>query len=237
MEQRDVEDAVIGCATSVNIACGGHAGDESSMRHAVRVAARFGVAVGAHPSYPDRAGFGRERMDMEPDALRAVVAQQIAALDAIARSEGVSLTHCKPHGALYHAAMNDESVAQAISRACRDHDPGMRLIGRSGSRAIGWWGGWGSGVAREAFADRVYEPDGSLRSRGEPGALITDPDDAAAQALRIVMARRVRSASGEVIPIEADTVCVHADTPNAGAVMARVAMALRDLGVALRGLD
>lgn len=235
-EHRAAEDAVIASVTSVNIACGGHAGDEATMRHSVRLAAQHGVAVGVHPSYPDRSNFGRVRIDIDPETLCSSIAAQIAALAAVARSEGVRLTHCKPHGALYHAASTDESVASAIFRAAQRHDPSLRLIGQAGSRTISWWRAWDAVVAEEAFADRVYERDGSLRSRSEPHALITDPDAAAAQAVSIATTRTVRCADGSTIPLTADTLCVHADTPNAGAIAARVAQALRAAGVTLRPL-
>ncbi len=235
-EHRAAEDAVIASVTSVNIACGGHAGDETSMRHAVRLAARHGVAVGAHPSYPDRANFGRARIEIEPQALRSSLATQIAALDAVAQSEGATLTHCKPHGALYHAASIDESVARSIYQTCRDHNPAMRLIAQAGSQAAAWWRSWGAAVAEEAFADRAYEPDGSLRARSRPDALIADPDAAAEQAVRIATARTVRCTDGSSIPLAADTLCIHADTMNAALIAARVAEAVRAAGVTLTPL-
>ena len=236
-ERRTIEDLLIESVTSVNIACGGHAGNEASMRHAVRSAARHGVAVGAHPAYPDPASFGRVRMDLEPDALRATIAEQISVLASIARSEGVTLSHCKPHGALYHAASTDESVASAIRRACVEHDPDLRLIGQAGSRAVAWWSAMGARVSEEAFADRVYDADGSLRSRTEPGALITNPGSAAEQALRIATTRSVRCANGSDLALRADTVCVHSDTPTAAAIADRVIGTLRAAGVVVRALD
>lgn len=235
-EHRAIEDTVIGSVTSVNIACGGHAGDEASMLLAVQSAARLGVAVGAHPSYPDPANFGRTRMSLDPATLRASIADQIATLARIARSEGVSLAHCKPHGALYHAASVDESIALVIYQACSDHHPGMRLIARGGSRAVAWWRAWGATVSEEAFADRVYEPDGSLRSRTKPDALIADPDAAAEQALRIASTQSVRCHDGTVLPLMADTLCVHNDTPNAAAIATGVAGSLRAAGVTIRSL-
>lgn len=235
-EHRAAEDAVIASVTSVNIACGGHTGDEATMRHAVRLAARRGVAVGAHPSYPDRANFGRARVEIEPQALRSSLARQIAALDAVAQSERATLTHCKPHGALYHAASVDESVARSIYQTCRDHNPSMRLIAQAGSQAAAWWRAWGAAVIEEAFADRAYERDGSLRARSERHALITDPASAAAQAVSIATARTVRCADGSSIPLAADTLCIHADTPNAALIAARVAEALRAAGVTLTPL-
>lgn len=226
-EHRAVEDSVIRFVTSVSIACGGHAGDEATMLHAVRSAIRHGVQIGAHPSYLDKERFGRERMELDPRALQESVVEQITALAAISRSYGVSLTHCKPHGALYHAASDDESIAWSLHQACVEHDPDLRLIGQAGSRAVSWWRAWGAPVSSEAFADRVYEPDGSLRPRGEPDALILDPEEAAEQAVRIAVDRTVRCRNGRVAPMSADTICVHADTPGAAAIVARVADSLQ----------
>lgn len=235
-ERLAIEDAVIGFVTSVNIACGGHAGDEGSMCYAVRAAARHGVAIGAHPSFPDRVNFGRTCMDLGAAELCATIREQIAAIDAVARSEGVSIAHCKPHGALYHAASADESIARAIYRACADLDPALRLVGQAGSRAVAWWRAWGAAVSEEAFVDRVYEPDGSLRSRALQGSLIIDPDAAAEQANLIVMAESVRCRSGTVLRLVANTLCVHADTPNAAAVAGRVVGSLLAAGVTLSPL-
>ncbi|MCB1280907.1 MAG: LamB/YcsF family protein [Salinibacterium sp.] len=233
---RTEDEAVLEFVTSVNIACGGHAGDQGSMRTAVRAAARFGVAVGAHPSYPDRANFGRARVDLEPDALKSVVSGQIAALMTIADSEGLEVRHCKPHGALYHAACNDESVAQCIFEACRSADPRMRIVGLAGSRALDWWRALGATVVCEAFADRVYEPDGSLRPRGQPSSVIADPEAAAAQAVMIAADGHVRCSDGSLLPLAADTLCIHTDTAGASAIAASIAAALRSSGVELKAL-
>ena len=229
-------DAVIGRVTSVNIACGGHAGNETSMRRAIRVAARHGVAIGAHPSFPDRAGFGRTRVDMSPAALRESIADQIGTLAAIAHSEGVSLSHCKPHGALYHVASADEAIARAIYDATIPAGLAPRLVGQAGSRAVELWRTWGASVAEEAFADRGYDSDGRLLPRGEPGAVIMEPASAAEQAVSIACTCRIRSTAGTTLALRADTLCIHSDTPNAGAIAARVATSLREAGVALRSL-
>ncbi|MEM1329434.1 MAG: 5-oxoprolinase subunit PxpA [Planctomycetota bacterium] len=232
-DQHSGDDAIIQHVTSVNIACGGHTGDDASMRLAVRAAARAGVAIGAHPSYPDRAGFGRVRMKLGPEALRKAITDQIGALDAVAQTEGVFLSHCKPHGALYHAASEDESVARAIYEAATGFGQSLRLVGQAGSPAIARWRAWGALVAEEAFADRVYEADGSLRARTLCDALITDPHRAAEQAVRIALTRTNPVADSTVV-VRADTLCVHSDTPNAVAIAARVASSLLASGVTLR---
>jgi len=229
--QLAIEAAVIGYVTSVNIACGGHAGDEDSMRHAIRIAAQHGAAVGAHPSFPDRANFGRASMNLDPDSLRTTISEQLASLNTIARSEGVPILHCKPHGALYHAASAKKSVALELHQACADFDPNLRLVCQAGSQAVAWWRAWGATVIEEAFIDRVYESNGFLRSRTMPGALITDPVAAAEQACRIATTHTVRSLDGGVLTIEADTLCVHADTQHAAAIAKRVAQALQAAGV------
>ncbi len=236
-EQLAIEDAVIKHVTSVNIACGGHAGDEASMRRAVQAAKRHGVAIGAHPSFPDRANFGRAHINLDPASLHETIAEQITALHTIALSEGVSLSHCKPHGALYHAASAKESVAMAIYQACTALDPDLRLIGQAGSQAVAWWRGLGAEAAEEAFADRVYESTGQLRSRTLPNALITHPQTAAEQACQIATTQTVRCADGATLPLKADTLCIHADTPHAADIVEEVARSLKAAGVKLHLLD
>ena len=229
-----LEEAVMRSVTSVNIACGGHVGDATSMRRAVRTAAEHGVAVGAHPSYPDRAGFGRRPMGIDASALREVVREQVCALGVIARSEGVVMTHCKPHGALYHAASTDESIATAIWEACVEGGFEVRLVGLAGSRAVGWWRELGAAVIEEAFADRAYERDGTLRPRSTRGAVLDDPDAAAAQAVRIAAVGVAPCGDGGEVSVRAGTLCVHSDTPDAAVIAERVSAALRRAGVRLR---
>jgi UPF0271 protein len=209
------EEPLYALVTSVNVACGGHAGDLTSMADAVRRAAAHGVTVGAHPGYPDRARFGRQPLPMDAAELVDTLAQQIDALARICRGEGVPLVHVKPHGALYHAASQKPTVAQAIADAA----PGLVLVGLAGSPALAWWSQGGRHTVAEGFADRVYEPNGTLRSREKEGALILEPDLAAAQALRLAR-------SGSV-----DTLCVHADTPGATGILARVRAALEEAGI------
>jgi len=204
--------------SSANIACGGHAGDDESMESSVRAALRHGVAVGAHPGYPDRAGFGRVAMAMTPAEIEVSVRTQVNALGAIAQRFAVPLVHVKPHGALYHAASRDLSVAEAIARAVAAWNANLVLVGLAGSPVLGAWRSLGFAVAAEAFADRLYEADGSLRSRRHADALLTEPARAAEQAARIARGDGVVARDGSVVAVEARTLCVHGDTPGAVAV-------------------
>lgn len=214
--------------TAVNIACGGHAGDEGTMRTTVRLAIRFGCEVGAHPSYPDREGFGRRRLAMRPSDLAAALAAQIAALARIAEEEGAVLRHVKPHGALYHAAGADPGVAEAIAEAAERARPGLVLVAQAGSPALGLWRARGLGVAAEGFADRRYLGDGSLCSRTRADALVADPGTAARQALVLAGV----GAEGDVPRLPpCETVCVHGDTPGAPAIAAAVRAALEGADV------
>lgn len=191
-----------------NVACGGHAGDEATMRETVRLAREWKVRVGAHPGYPDRARFGRVRLPLSEDEIAAAVYQQTAALGRIAGE----LWHVKPHGALYNVATKDRGVARAIAEGAGRWSRGVVLVGLAGSAMLEAWREMGFKVAAEGFADRRYEPDGSLRARTFPDALITDPEEAAAQAVKL---------AGRV-----ETICVHGDTPGAAAILAAVARAL-----------
>ncbi len=223
--------------TSVNVACGGHAGDDETMAATVRLAAARGVAVGAHPSYPDRARFGRVAMDFPPDVLEATVGAQIARLGLIARGLGVEIRHVKPHGALYHAAGRDEAVALAVARASAAWSPGLRLVAAASSPALAIWRAMGFAVGAEAFADRAYERDGSLRSRSLPGALVLDPAEAAARAVSIALGRGVPAVDGTVLPLVATTIGLHGDTPGATAIARAVREGLEAVGVRVRSQD
>ncbi|MEN0020710.1 MAG: 5-oxoprolinase subunit PxpA [Planctomycetota bacterium] len=225
--------AVMQSVTSVNIACGGHAGDEASIRRCLLHAKQHGLAAGAHPSYPDRENFGRVAMQMDMRVLQQSIIEQLSALAAVAESEGVPISHCKPHGALYHAASVDADIATAIFRACAAVIPRPRLVCLAGSPAVEIWRRLGADVLQEAFADRVYEPTGALRSRSLPGSVISHPQEAAEQALCIAKERRVRCADGGFMPVIADTLCIHADTPNAAGIARQVRTTLEEAGVVL----
>ena len=187
-----------------NIACGGHAGDDESMAQVIGLCRKHGVEVGAHPGYPDRERFGREALDLAPEAISRFVFEQVRALDAIGRAQGLPVHHVKPHGALYNQAAVDPAVAHAIAEGVRRWKPEALLVGLAGSDMLRVWQELGFAVAPEIFADRRYEPDGSLRPRRFPDALIANPEEAAEQVRR--------RGAGAV------TVCVHGDTPNAVAI-------------------
>jgi len=216
------EEPLYALVTSVNVACGGHAGDEASMKRAVRLACALGVAVGAHPGYPDRLHFGRRSMAMPAPELAQNLAAQMEALSRICRREGVALVHVKPHGALYHDASREEAVAYAVADAVTWISPDLVLFGLAGSSALARWARRGMRTAAEGFADRVYEEDGMLRARDKEGALLLDPALAAAQAVRLAR-------SGTVA-----TLCVHGDTPGAVGLLARVRSSLEEAGIHVR---
>lgn len=222
------DDALMACISSANVACGGHAGDNGSMEETVLAALRHGVAVGAHPSYPDRERFGRVELASSAEEIESFVRRQVDVLAAVAARLGTRLAHVKPHGALYHVAMRDPAVAEAIARAAgRD----LQLFGLAGSPTLSLWRGLGFRVAAEAFADRRYERDGSLRARTHADALITDPEAAAAQALAIARGDGVISWDGRPVAVIADSVCVHGDTPGAAAIARAVRARLEKEGV------
>jgi UPF0271 protein len=203
--------------TSINLACGGHAGDETMMTAMVALAKDKGVNVGAHPSYPDKENFGRIDMDMDQNELLDSVRDQIQLLVDIGAENGVELTHVKPHGALYNRAVNDEGVAQTIGKAIMQVDPSLKVMGLAGSNMLTVFKTLGLEPVGEAFADRSYESDGTLRNRKYDDALITDPDKAAFQAKNMVEGT-VISFEGKVIEMNAQTICIHSDTPNAVAI-------------------
>jgi UPF0271 protein len=211
----------------VSIACGGHTGDAVSMAAALRLAADYGVAVGAHPSYPDRVEFGRRELAASADEIAAWVTQQIESLAEQAAQLGLRLLHVKPHGALYNMAARDASVARAIARAVAALDPALILVGLSGSQLIGAGQAAGLKVLNEAFADRRYQTDGRLVSRETSGALIVDPRLAAAQAAALAHGQVIDTWSGGRIRVQADTICLHSDTPNALNIARAVHTALK----------
>jgi UPF0271 protein len=231
-----VEEELLGVVSSVNVACGGHAGDEASMERVVRAALARGVAIGAHPSYPDRECFGRRAVRMPADELSASVAAQVATLLAVARSNGARLAHVKPHGALYNAAAKDATLARAIALGVARVAPGVVLVGLAGSAMLAAFARAGFAVAGEAFADRGYEPDGSLTPRGRPGALKGTPEEAAEQAVAIATRGEVIASDGSLVRVDARTLCLHSDTPGAAAFARAIAARLRAAGVAIRPL-
>ncbi len=229
------DEALIPLLSSVNVAAGLHAGDPVVIERTVALAVRAGAAIGAHPGYPDLAGFGRRAMALSPGEIEASVLYQVGAVAAFARSAGAELRHVKAHGALYNRAARDPDAAAAIARAVRRFSASLVLVGLAGSALVQAGREAGLAVAEEAFADRAYGPDGSLRSRDLPGAVLDDPGDAARQALAIV--RGTLSASdGSPLAVRADTICVHGDLPGAAARARAVREALVGAGVEIRAL-
>jgi UPF0271 protein len=228
------DEAIAPLVSSVNVACGFHASDPGTMRRTVRLAKRHGVAVGAHPSYPDRVGFGRRALAATPDEVRDDVTYQLGALLAFCRAEGVPLRHVKPHGALYNAAAGDEALARGICEAVRDVDPALVVVALAGSRMLGVARGLGLTAVGEAFADRAYTPAGALVSRREPGAVLHDPAAVTARVVRMARERRVTAVDGSDVALDAGTVCIHGDTPGAAALARAVRAALEREGVAVR---
>lgn len=223
--------AIMKVVTRCNIACGGHAGDAESMKAALHLAKVNGVVAGAHPSYPDRDNFGRTKMDMSEDALSRVLSEQVEALQFHALSIGVSLSHLKPHGALYNCAAKDAGLARVVAHTAADLLPEGALLGPPQSELEIAAGELGLKFMSEAFADRVYESDGSLRSRSFPDALITHADESAAQALQIAIQGEVTSHGGDTISVPAKTICLHSDTPGAVLTAQRVRAAFQANGV------
>ncbi|HKQ47913.1 MAG TPA: 5-oxoprolinase subunit PxpA [Phycisphaerae bacterium] len=228
--------ALLECVTSANIACGGHAGDERSMVRTVAAAMERGVALGAHPGYPDRAHFGREAFAMALAELDDAMAAQVQALQRIVVRLGGALTHVKLHGALYHAAMRQPEIAEAVARGIGRLDQSVILVGLAGAPALEAWRAMGFRVAAEAFADRCYESDGSLRDRQELAALIDDPQAAAAQAVGIAMASGLLAREGGFVNIQAETIGLHSDTPHAVDIARAVRTALTHSGIRVEAL-
>jgi len=199
----------------VSIACGGHTGDVASMIAALRRAAEYGVAAGAHPSYPDRPQFGRRALAASADEIVAWVTQQTEVLAEQAAQLGLRLAHVKPHGALYNVAARDAAVAQAIARAVAAFDPALVLVGLSGSQLIAAGQAAGLAVLKEAFADRRYQTNSQLVSRGTSGALIVNPGAAAEQADALAHGKPISTLNGGRIRVQVDTICLHSDTPDA----------------------
>src|SRR5215470_14689982 len=222
--------------TSVNVACGGHAGDERTMRTTIEQALRAGVAVGAHPGYPDRENFGRLELKMPAEAVADSVYEQVRALAEVAAACGTKLVHVKAHGALYNQAVKNRELAEAIAKGVAKHGKDLVLMGLAGSLMLDVFREAGFAVAAEAFADRRYEPDGTLRSRKFDDALIRDPAEAAAQAVSIAQRGVVIARDGSEVSVNAQTICIHGDTPGSVQIAAAVARTLRDAGIILAAL-
>jgi len=222
--------------TSANIAAGFHAGDPSVLRDTIRLAKTHGVAIGAHPGFPDLVGFGRRELNAAPREVEDLVLYQIAAVQGMAAAEGAAVQHVKPHGALFNMAVRNADFAAAIARAVAALDRSLILFGLPGSEILLAGRAAGLRVAAEVFADRAYESDGSLMSRRKPGSVIHDAAVVVARAVAMVTDRSVAASDGSVVPLEVDTICVHGDTPGSDALAASLRAGLEQAGVAVKAI-
>jgi len=230
------DDEVMPHITSANVACGAHAGDPRVMRRTVRAAKAHGVSVGAHPGFADLQGFGRREMQADPAEVEDSLIAQIGALAAMARAEGAPLRHVKAHGALYNMAARDRRLADAIARAIKAFDPSLVMFGLPNSPMIEAGVAAGLRVASEGFADRAYEPDGSLTPRSKPGAVIHDVTAVVDRAVRMIRDGVVVTPAGAEIPLKVDTICVHGDTPGAAELTRRIRAGLEAAGIQVQPL-
>lgn len=226
--------ALIPLASSANIACGFHAGDPLHMRSSVALCLQHGVAIGAHPGWPDLQGYGRRALAASPAETYAYVLYQVGALAAFVTAAGGRLHHVKPHGALYNQAARDTALAESIARAVRDFDSQLKLYGLAGGALIEAGRAVGLAVIGEAFAERAYEADGSLTPRTLPGAVLHDYAAAEAQVLGLIARGEVVARSGEVVQIEADTLCLHGDRPDAVDFANRLRASLAAAGIEIQ---
>ncbi len=223
--------------TSVNIACGGHAGDEQTMKTTIEQALRWKLAIGAHPGYPDRANFGRLELKLPLKEISASIFDQLRALADVAARCGTHLVHVKPHGALYNQAVRNRELAEAIAKGAARWRREVVLVGLAGSPMLDVFREAGFAVAAEAFADRRYEADGTLRSRKFEDALIRNPEEAAWQALGIAERGLVIASDGSEVAVDAQTLCIHGDTPGAPKIAEKVSRTLREAGITLSALS
>jgi len=230
------QEALMKFVTSVNVACGGHAGDEEIMRATIEQALRQGAAVGAHPGYEDRENFGRLAMQLSMHEIRDSVYRQLLALGRVAEQCGAEVMHVKPHGALYNRAAQNAEIARAIAEGVAKWRRDVVLVGLAGSMMLEEFRAAGFRVAAEAFADRRYEQDGSLRARKFRDALLDVPERAAEQAVRIAEGRGVLTREGTIVRVEAETICIHGDTPGAERIAEAVRKELVEAGVEVGAL-
>ena len=225
------DEALLQRVSSANIACGFHAGDALTMQQSVRLAMKYGVAIDAHPSFPDRENFGRSAMQLPPETVYAQVVYQLGALAAITRAEGGKMIHVKPHGMLYNQAATDAVLADAIARAVFDVDPTLRLVGLAGSELIRAGERVGLQTRQEVFADRRYQSNGALVPRSQPDAMIDSDQQALEQTLTMVQQQKVLSREGVWVPVKADTVCLHGDGEHALTFAMRLREAFDEQGI------
>ncbi|SEK72089.1 UPF0271 protein [Variovorax sp. YR750] len=226
--------SMLSLVSSANVACGFHAGDPAGILRTLRQAKERGVVIGAHVAYRDLVGFGRRNMDVESADLRADVIYQIGALKGLAVAAGTTVRYVKPHGALYNTIAHDERQARDVIAAIREIDASLVLVALAGSPLLGWARDAGLRVVAEAFADRAYTPKGTLVSRREPGAVLHDAEEVAARMLRLASEGVVTAIDGSTVRIEAESVCVHGDSPGAVEMARRVRALLEQSGVAIR---
>ena len=236
-EQVAQELQILPLVTSVNIACGGHAGNPTTMRRTVQAARAQNLAIGAHPGFPNRLSHGRREQEWTTKSVRELIHSQVGALREICREEGVRISHVKPHGALYNMAARDRSLADAIGTAVLDFDPALLLIGLAGSALIAAGEAVGLRVAAEGFADRGYRADGSLVPRNQPGAVVDDVAAVVAQALSLVRDGTVRTVDGTMLSLRIDSLCLHGDTAGALRLAQTIRRMLIEAGVALARIE
>jgi 5-oxoprolinase (ATP-hydrolysing) subunit A len=220
--------------SSANIACGFHAGDPTIMKQTVELASQFGVKIGAHPGFPDLAGFGRRNMNFSPEEIYTMVVYQIGALQAFVTAHGAKLHHVKPHGALYNMCALHSPLAEAVARAIKDVNPSLVLYGLANSELIKAGQKYSLKIAQEVFADRTYQADGTLTPRTEENALIKDDSLAILQTLKMVLENKVVSTTGDIVPIVADTICLHGDGEHALSFARKIRAALETEGIMVR---
>jgi UPF0271 protein len=228
------DEEIIPFISSASIACGYHAGNENTMRQTIDCCIKYNVAIGAHPSFPDKENFGRSEMNLPADKIYELVSAQIKILSGIAESKGATLHHVKPHGALYNMAAQYQSIAAAIAKAVKDIDSALILYGLANSYSIDEAKKIGLQTANEVFADRTYQDDGTLTSRKLPNALVEDPDKAIKQVLQMIKNKTVNSVSGKLISMNAETVCIHGDGKHAVEFAKKINHQLKEEGIDIK---
>ena len=231
-----MDEEVIKHISSANIACGFHASDPVVMEKTVRLAKEAGVAVGAHPGFPDLVGFGRRNMNVSAAELKVMVIYQLGALDAFCRKNQIKMQHVKPHGAMYNMAGKDEKLALAIAEAIAEYDDSLILLGLSGSQMLTAAEKVGLSFKKEVFADRAYEEDGSLVARTKPGAMIENENEAIERIITMIRCGKVKAVTGKEISVEPDSVCVHGDNPKALEFVIKIRKRLEDEGITVRSM-
>ena len=225
------DEEIMNYISSANIACGWHGGDPMVMRKTVKLAKERNVAIGAHPSYPDKLGFGRRYMKISTEEAKNYVLYQIGALYALAKAEGLKIQHVKPHGALYNAMIKEEELTRGIIDGILEFDKNLIFVGPSNSKIMEMARDMGARVAHEVFADRAYNSDGTLVSRGKPGAVIEDKEEIANRVVSMIKDGGIKSIDGEWVELRADTICIHGDNPNAVEIAKYLRETLRNEGI------